>query len=275
MTIIAMTREMGTLGKDVAHRIAVELGLGLVHHELVRKEIADKLDVEPSDVHRFLEGSPTLWDRWKIDERKLSRYTREEILELADRDNVLIRGWGAPYLLKDVPHVIRIRICAPMEFRINEMLKRLNINDEDVARREIKRNDAAHTRAMRSFFDTDWEHPLNYHMVLNTGSMPVQACIDQIRLLIDNPAFERTPESRQILTDRLIESRINDALDKRVAPGLSGRMVDVNVRSGHVTLTGTSYGRPDLVAIEEAVQQVKGVESVESQIVHVDPPYMG
>lgn len=275
MTVIAMTREMGTLGKDVAHGIAVELGLGLVHHELVRKEIAGKLDVEPSDVHRFLEGTPSLWDRWKIDERRLSRYSREEILELADRDNVLIRGWGAPYLLKDVPHVIRIRICAPLEFRVGEMKKRLNIEDEDVARREIEKNDAAHTRAMRSFFDTDWEHPLNYHMVLNTGNMPVTACIDQIRLLIQNPAFERTEASRQILRDKLLETRISDALDEQIAQGLSGSSVEVRVSNGHVTLTGTAFGRPDISAVEDVVRGIGGVESVESQMVHVDPPYMG
>ncbi len=275
MTVIAMTREMGTLGKDVAHGIAVELGLGLVHHELVRKEIAGKLDVEPSDVHRFLEGVPSLWDRWKIDERKLSRYTREEILELADRDNVLIRGWGAPYLLKDVPHVIRIRVCAPMAFRIGEMRKRLNIEDDDAARREIEQNDAAHTRAMRSFFDTDWEHPLNYHMVLNTGSMPVTACIDQIRLLIQNPAFERTEPSRRVLHDKLLETRISDALDEHVSQGFSGSSVDVSVSGGHVSLTGTAYGRPDISAVEDMVRGIAGVESVESELVHVDPPYMG
>ncbi len=275
MTVIAMTREMGTLGKDVAHGLAVELGLGLVHHELVRKEIAGKLDVEPSDVHRFLEGTPSLWDRWKIDERRLSRYTREEILELADRGNVLIRGWGAPYLLKDVPHVVRVRVCAPMSFRIGEMKKRLSIEDADVARREIEKNDAAHTRAMRSFFDTDWEHPLNYHMVLNTGCTPVIACIDQIRLLIQNPAFERTDASRQILRDKLLETRISDALDEHVAQGFSGSSVDVSVSNGRVTLTGTAYGRPDISAVEELVRQIGGVESVESQLVHVDPPYMG
>ncbi len=275
MTVIAMTREMGTLGKDVAHGIAVELGLALVHHELVRQEIAGRMEIEPSDVHRFLEGSPTLWDRWKIDEQRLSRYTREEILELADRDNVLIRGWGAPYLLKEVPHVIRVRVCAPMAFRVNEMMKRLKIQDPDAARREIERNDAAHTRAMRSFFEADWQHPLNYHIVLNTGSLPVKSCIEQIRLLTQDPAFQRTPESRQVLTDRLIETRIGDALDAQLAPGLSGRSVDVSVTSGHVKLTGTSYGSPDLAAIEKVVKEIKGVASVDSQIIHVDPPYMG
>ena len=78
-----------------------------------------------------------------------------------------------------------------------------------------------------------------------------------------------------MLTDRLTESRISDALDEHLAPGLSGRTVDVSVESGHAVLTGTSFGRPDFEAVEAIVRDVKGVSSVESKIVHVDPPYMG
>ncbi len=35
MTVIAMTREMGTLGKDVAAGLAKALDIEVVHHELV------------------------------------------------------------------------------------------------------------------------------------------------------------------------------------------------------------------------------------------------
>ena len=95
MTVIAMPREMGTLGKDVALGVAEQLGIEVVHHELVEREIAGRMDIGESAVHQFLEGTPSLWDRWKIDSKKLSRYTAEEMLALAAKGNVLIRGWGA------------------------------------------------------------------------------------------------------------------------------------------------------------------------------------
>jgi len=40
MTVIAMTREMGSLGKDVAFGVAEKMGLEVVHHELVERDIA-------------------------------------------------------------------------------------------------------------------------------------------------------------------------------------------------------------------------------------------
>ena len=56
MTVIAMTREMGTLGKDVAAGVAERLGIQVVHHELVERQLAERLQTTESAVHRFLEG---------------------------------------------------------------------------------------------------------------------------------------------------------------------------------------------------------------------------
>ena len=43
MVAIAMTREMGTLGKDVAQGIADSLGLKVIHSELVEHDLATRL----------------------------------------------------------------------------------------------------------------------------------------------------------------------------------------------------------------------------------------
>jgi hypothetical protein len=78
MPVIAMTREMATLGKDVAAGLAERLGLTVVHHELVKQGIAQRTGMLESDVHRLLEGEASLLERWKIDRKRLSRYTAEE-----------------------------------------------------------------------------------------------------------------------------------------------------------------------------------------------------
>jgi len=72
--------------------------------------MAERIGVPESEVHRFLEGEASLLERWKLDRKRMSRYTAQEILELAAKGNVLIRGWGATYLLKSVPHVVCVRV---------------------------------------------------------------------------------------------------------------------------------------------------------------------
>jgi cytidylate kinase len=217
MAIIAMTREMATLGKDVAEGLAARLGLTIVHHELVEQDIAQRAGMPESEVHRFLEGETPLLQKWKIDRKRLSRYTAQEILELAAQGKTLIRGWGATYLLQSVPHAICVRICAPMSFRTHVLMQRLSITDQRVARREIERSDAAHNNTMRKMFGIDWQDPGLYTLALNTARVSVDDCVEQITRLAESPAFQETTSSRLALLDQIILARVHDALDRRRA----------------------------------------------------------
>src|SRR5437763_15581515 len=217
MAVIAMTREMATLGKDVASGLAERLGLSVVHHELVKQGIAERAGMRESDVHRFLEGEASLLQRWTIDRKRLSRYTAQEILELAVKGDVLIRGWGATYLLRSVPHVICVRICAPMQFREKVLMQRLGIKDPLLARHEIEGNDMAHNGTMQKMFGIDWTDPSLYTIALNTARVPVKDCVEHIVGLAESSAFQETPESRAHLIDDLILSRFRAAMKPPIA----------------------------------------------------------
>jgi cytidylate kinase len=262
VTVIAMTREMGSLGKDVAAGLADQLGLAVVHHELVENHLAEKLGVQESTVHRYLEGEASLLERWKIDKEKLSQYTAEEILELARKGNVVVRGWGAAGVLQDIPHVLRVRLCADMGFRERIMMQRLGITDRTAARREIERSDAAHAGIVRSFFGVDWQNPLFYHLVLNTAVVPVETCVKMVRLLAERPEFQEAEETRLMLADKLIESRVRAALgDSTSLP------ITISVVQGKVTLTGTTVG--PIGNVEELVRDIPGVTEIENRVVAV------
>jgi len=214
MTVIAMTREMGSLGKDVAAGLSENLGLEVIHHELVERDVANRLNLPESDVHRFLEGSPSMLERWKIDKKRLSNYTEQEIYELAAKGNVIIRGWGATQLLKKVSHIIRLRVCAPLGFRARVLQERVGLEGVAAAKREIERNDAAHTRTLRNLMESNWENSLNYDLVLNTSRVPVNIGVQIVMSMIGKKAFEETPQSRQILSDLTLEARVRVVRDK-------------------------------------------------------------
>ena len=263
MAVIAMTREMATLGKDVAAGLAERLGLTVVHHELVKQGIAERAGMRESEVFRFLEGEASVLQRWKIDRRRMSRYTADEILELALKGNVLIRGWGATYLLRSVPHVICVRICAPMPFREQVLMKRLGTDDPVLARQEIEGNDAAHNGTMQRMFGIDWTDPALYTIVLNTARVPVEDCVEHIVQLARSPSFQETEDSRARLVDDVILSRVRSAIEERFTG------IDAQVRSGKVTLIGGSSDERMIVEAIRLVHTVEGVSGVESQIRHI------
>jgi hypothetical protein len=97
MTVVAMTREIGSHGSEVAAGVAAALGLEIINSEIVVPHVAETLGVKQSAVQRYLNGEASLFDRWQIDTRKLSQYTLDQILNVALKDNVLIRGWPLRY----------------------------------------------------------------------------------------------------------------------------------------------------------------------------------
>lgn len=266
MTVIAMTREMGTLGKDVAIGLIDSLGLDVVHHELVERHLAERMNLGESAVHRFLEGHASMLERWKIDGNRLSRYSAEEILERAAQGNVLIRGWGAAQLLSDVQHVICVRICAPMDKRIAEMKQRLEISDGNAVRREIEQNDDAHTRAIQRQFSQDWRSPFAYDIILNTGRVPIEACVRQIRLLADSAAYEETEESRATLRGKLIEARVRNVVETEWPDTPFGSGIEVDVDGTVVTLRGVTSGSSDTEAVMHKIREIEGVDKVHNQV---------
>jgi cytidylate kinase len=263
MAVIAMTREMATLGKDVAAGLTERLGLTVVHHELVEHGIAERAGMPESEVHRFLEGEASLLQRWKIDRKRLSRYTAQEILQLAVKGNVLIRGWGATYLLRSVPHVICIRICAPMPFREQVLMQRLGIKDRVLARHEIEGNDKAHNGTMQKLFGIDWTDASLYTVILNTARVPVKECIEHIAALAESPTFQETAESRGALLDELILLRVRAALDQRFAG------IEAKVAAGKVTLTGGCSDERKIVEAVRFVHTIEGVTGVVSEVRHI------
>src|SRR5256885_209608 len=107
MPLVAITREMGSLGKDVAAGLSDALGVPLVYHE-VTDHLADRMRVRKSHVIRLLEGKPNLFERLTADKTSLSIFTADEIVNMAMQNSgAVIRGWGATPLLREVPHAGR------------------------------------------------------------------------------------------------------------------------------------------------------------------------
>jgi len=190
------------LGKDVARGLGEALGLPVIYHEVI-DHLADRMRVRKSHVIRLLDGSAGLLERLSADKTSLSIYTADEIYGLAalwsNKGGAIIRGWGATHLLREIPHVVGVRVCAPFELRKTRMMERLASDDEAHVAEEIRANDEAHSAIMRRHFAVQWTEPEHYDVVLNTKRVAVEECVSEVLTLARAPQFEDTERSRAIL----------------------------------------------------------------------------
>ncbi len=256
MPIIAITREMGSLGKDVATGLGQSLDLPIFYHEVV-DHLADRMRLRKSHVIRLLDGSAGLFERLTADKTSLAIFSADEIFDLASQGNgAVVRGWGATHLLRGVPHAICVRVCAPLALRKRRMMDRLNTDDDKAVSVEIHCNDEAQTAIMRRHFGVQWTEPENYDVVFNTQRVSVEECVDEVTRLVKSDAFAETAKSRQQLKDLALAARVRAAL--RLSPLTRDTKISVTASGGRVTLAG-KVSTDTLLAVAEVVDEVPGV----------------
>jgi cytidylate kinase len=264
MPIVAMTREMGSLGKDVAAALADRLDRQVVHHEII-DNLASKMRLRKSHVIRFLEGKSGILERLTTDKTSLSIFTADETFALVESGKVaVIRGWGATHLLRPVSHVISVRVCAPFEVRVKRMMERLNTDNRGFVENEIRLSEEAHGAITRRHFGVNWQESEHYDLTLSTERLSIEKCADEVMALLDDPTFRETEESKRNFRNLALSAHIRAALraDER-----TGRMSFlIKCDDGVASLSGiVDIGQEPKHAVE-VVARVPGVRQVKSEL---------
>ena len=264
MPLIAMTREMGSLGKDVASALAARLGKPVVHHEII-DHLANKMRLRKSHVVRFLDGKANIWKRLTTDRTSLSIYTADETLAVAEADTVsVIRGWGSAHLLRPIQHVICVRVCAPLKVRVQRMMSRLSSDDEAFIANEIRLSEEAHAAITRRHFGVNWQNPEEYDLVLNTERVSIDKCVDEVMALVTNPQFQETAQSLQMLANLALETHVRAAL--RADPRTEKMSLAITADQGVVTLEGTVDRGSEPVLASEVAGALPRVKEIRNHI---------
>ena len=263
MPVIAMTQEMGSLAKDVSVALAQAMQLKVLRHEVI-EHVADRMHVPQSLISRLREGKAGLVERLKTDTAGLAVYTAEEVFVQAELGNVVIRGWGATCLLRQVPHVLCVRITRSLSKRVEWLMEHLQTDDAEFAQAEIQRSDSAHAARMHQQFGVTWGDPVLYDLVLNTDRISVPSCVVQIRQLAARPEFAETVASRAMLMRLARQARVRSAL--MADPRTHAVNVTIEADGARVALRGIVLSEQERTDAQAVAAGVAGVTQVDNQL---------
>ena len=234
-----------------------------MRHEVI-ENVAGRMQVPQSLIRRLREGKAGLVERLSTDRQQVAIYTAEEVFALAERGNVVLRGWGATCLLRPVQHVVRVRITRPFDRRVDWLMDHLGTDDRGFAENEVRRSDHAHATRMHAQFGVTWGDPLLYDAVLNTDRMSVASCVAQIQQLAARPEFQETEASCAKLAGLALSARVRAALKANE----STADVDIQIESsaGNVVLAGLVAHDDENAEAVRVASAVAGVSRVEDRL---------
>jgi hypothetical protein len=264
MTIVAMGRELGSHGTAVAEAVAAGLDAALVHYEII-DHLGDRNRVRKSHVVRLLDSGDDLARPLTADDTLPTILSETEILDIAAiPESVVLRGWGGVPLLREIPHVVRVRITAPIEIRVRNLMASVQHAEEARIREEIRLFDEAHAAVLSRHFGVDYRDPSLYDLVLDTSELPATECAQCVIDFTRDKRFIETRTSRLRLVSLTTAAHVRALL--KLHPPTRNLQVGVTAREGAVALAGKVPSAELKLRCEQVAYRVPGIVSVRNDL---------
>jgi len=263
MAVIAIARELASLGEEVAQELAQITGYRHIDREHLEKRLGD-FGIGPEKRQKYDEKKPGLWASLSQARDDYLHYLKTAVFEEAAAGNCVIVGRGSTAILRGLPNLVSVRLVSSIATRI-ERIKTFYSCDEKRALQIIEQSDHDRAGFNKYFFSLDWRDPREYGIVLNTSESTPEALaqtVNQYRMLCVNEDRESAGGIRiaELLLGQNVVTEI--LYEKRVPV----HFLEADARGGRITLHGVSNTQAAIDAAVAAARGVKGVSEVESAI---------
>ena len=269
MAVVTISHQMGAGGSEIGMKLGQKMGYRYVDQELVL-DVARRYGVAEDKLSHLDESKPTLFERFDTETRYYITILQTSLLDFAELDNHVIMGRGGQWLLRGIPHVLRVRVIAPFELRVKRWIKRTSdLTGETPTQRAaadfVRRDDADKAGRMRYLYEVDLADPMLYEMTVSTERLGYDAVVEMIESAVRRPEMATSDSARRTVASRALASRVQVAL--AINADTRRYRISVEAEDGVVTLEGTG-------ALERAVEvarDVPGVRLVTTRQLEVPP----
>jgi len=263
MAIITISRQMGSGSIPIAHELAEKLGYTLVDGEAIM-QVAESYGLSAESIEQADEKPPHFVEKMDFQQVIDLHLIELIVLEYALKGNVIIYGRGGQDLLKDIRSVLRVRIIAPFEDRVEHWAEREWI-DPDQARVMIRKSDQQRAGFIKYYFDRDWDDPLAYDLTINTQRLSLDMVGKVISDSInDQNLLECKADCKKTLTDLILRKRVEIAI--LTSGEVDAYLLDISVEKGVATLSGQLHSKDEKKRALELTQAVEGVNEIIEEI---------
>jgi len=255
MSIVTVSRGTYSQGRDVAEKLAQRLGYACISREVI-VEAAKEFNIPELKLVEAIQDAPSILDRFTYGKERYLAYFQSVLLDHFQRDNVVYHGLAGHFLVRDVSHVLKVRIVAEMEDRVRLMMQRKGVTEEH-ALRFIKNVDERRRKWSLYLYEIDTHDATLYDMVVRIKKVSTEDAVDILSYTVGLERFQPTAESRQTIDDLALAAHVRVSLIDRHP------RVQVAAKGGVVYVTLEGAGSREETEIQQTAGRIRGVTKVE------------
>jgi len=261
VAIITISRQIGSLGDEIARATADTLGYQYIEKLQISK-ILSMLGFSISDIDKYDEKKPSVWQTLSIQKELFAHYIRAAVYELAALKNVVIVGRGGQVILKDIPGTLHIKVIAPYATRVSRLMEQREY-EENKVQKIIRQRDRDSSGYLHTYFDANWDDSNLYDLVINTRAMTTNKSVEMIACAVDTDNIKESPQKPEVLYDLALKHKAKAAVMKVID---GGDWVNLEVKKGVASLSGYVRSLALKNDCEKVVSNIQGITSVNNQL---------
>jgi cytidylate kinase len=255
MAILTISREHGSGGEEIGHKVADRLGYQYVDKERLLRDL-DEAGSRWGRIARELdEVHPTFWERHDWQYQGFVAQMEALIFSYAAADNVVIIGRGSSFLLQTTPHCLKVRLVAPLKVRVERIMVTENL-DQEAAERLIAREDRERAGYIKANYGKDWNKQKRYDLTLNTGNLTHDQVVNILVSGLADKDKLATPAAKTHLQHMALAYRLKArvATDTRLlVPTL-----EVDLENGALVVSGIIHTPAEESLLKEISREICG-----------------
>ncbi len=268
MGVITLSRELGSRGDEIGALLAEKLSYRFVHKAEIERVLRED-GVSESSIEKFDEKNPGFWHRFSRDRDRYLHLLSYTVTRFAHEGNCVILGRGSQVLLSHLPSVLNLRITAPLEVRIENVVQEHGYTRQE-AEHLVHHSDRERAGFHRFFFNENWLNSELYDMILSTEFLNEEAVVNLVsHALAALQRPEYVQETEEKLGNLFLEMQVITQII--YLDGLPVQNLTVTAENGMVHLRGMVSAEEDVSIVEQSARKVDGVRSVSSAVYYVPP----
>ena len=272
MPIVTISRGTLSGGEALANLLSGKTGYPVIGLEVI-KDAATRFGISESAISKQLSQGPRVIERLAGDKRRIYLSAVQSALsERALQGDFIYHGLAGHFLLLEVPNVLKIRLVAPLPYRVKSVMEKKGFTEQD-AIKYIEKVDEKRKQWTRFLYDVDWTDPMLYDVVINLDQVTLDTACGLILYALNQPEFKDSPEKQKAVQDFALSCQVKArlALDERTR----GVEIAVEAAEGKVLVRGRVFTTSALLAtglqstkayIHEVAKSIPGVKDLTIEI---------
>ena len=210
MALITISRGSHSMGKAVAEGVAKRLGYECLNRDVLL-EASDQYNIPEIRLEKAITDTPSILERFTHGRHAYVAYIRSALTQHMSKDNVVYHGLAGHVLLKNVSHLLKVRIIADIDVRVATVMESEKLGKHEAAA-WINKLDKERRKWTKSMYGVDPWDPSMYDLLINIPRYKVDDAVELICVSANMGQFQTTTESQQQMADLTLACRVKAIL---------------------------------------------------------------